>query len=117
MIELDNPEQILDWSLEKLWMAFKLEVKEIQETHPQYKEIEEDFELVKNGIKIKYPIQYIIEEWYEMYPGSQSARIKGYGRVPIKDFIEDKELREEIMQEILIGLAQKDKIRKPRIQI
>ena len=101
-----SPEEVLTWDMEKLWNALK------QLTEKE--EYKKDKELIKNGIKVKFPIQYIIQEWYKMNPENKRVTVRGYGKWKIDDFMEEIEEREDLMRQIIIEKMEKPEIAKPR---
>lgn len=106
---MENIEEVYEWPIHKLWNAFN----SIARDDPEYAQ---EYTDVKNGIKIKFPIHYIIEEWYNVYPRSNNATIEGHGIIPLNNFIDEKELRTIIMQDIIIKEFDNPKITEPRIQ-
>lgn len=93
-MKLDDPNEILEWNTEKLWNAVQTIKQEIGERPRGYEE-------AKNGIRINFPITYIIKQWYEEYPSTRKAKIMGYGKLNITDFEEEIENREAIMRNII----------------
>ena len=54
-------DEILTWDIGKLWNGLKQITEETIEYEKQEKE-------VKQGINLKIPIWYLINEWYEIHP-------------------------------------------------
>lgn len=96
MIDLDR-ENILKYDIEQLWNACQL-LEEDPETLPEHKQ---NIQKAKNGIKIKVPIYHFIQEWFEIYPNTRKAKIIGYGKYELNDFMEEIETRNKIMRQIL----------------
>ena len=75
-------DEILQWDTEKLWNAINmLDNKE---------DYHEEIERIKFGRKVKIPIWYITNEWFEVYPSSAKIKILGYGKFKIWDFMEER---------------------------
>jgi len=87
-------DDILSWDTNRLWNEIQLlDNKE---------EYTVEISQVKFGDKIKIPIWWIMNEWYEIYPSSARIKIKGYGKYKIWSFMEEKEWRDNLMRNILI---------------
>lgn len=104
-----TPEQVMQWSTEQLWNTFK----HITRDNPEYKQ---EFQIVKNGINLKFPIHYIIQGWYNTWPRSKTVTVEGHGRTHLTNFLDEIELRNEIMQDIIIENIETNNITEPRIQ-
>ena len=74
----------------------------------------EETEQIKNGIKIKIPIIYLTNEWYEIYPSSRKAKILGYGKIPLNEFVEEKNMRETLLRKIISEQIDEGSITTPR---
>lgn len=109
MITEINPEDVIMWSTRKLWNMFEIIVN-------KEKGYEKQKQQVKFGINLEFPIHYITQEWYELYPASKKASIKGYGKFPLQEFMDEIEQREEIMKEIIIENIEKEEITSPRTE-
>lgn len=94
-MRIDNPDEILKWDMQELWAA----VQQINEEEEN--EYEEEIKKIKQGIKLKIPIYYIIEEWYDIYPDGQNINIYGYDKMNIHEFMDEKEERERLMRKII----------------
>ena len=66
------------------------------------KDYENETYQVKNGIKINVPIWYYTEQWYELHPENKRVTIKGHGKHPINEFMEELDAREDIMRKVII---------------
>lgn len=108
-MKIEDPNEILEWDTEKLWNAVQ-QIKEEIEKQPR------GYEQAKNGIKIKFPIQYIINQWYDMYPSTKNARILGYGKTNIQNLLDEIEERNSIMRKIIIEHTDNEEATKPRIE-
>ena len=91
-----TPEDIYTWEIKKLWNTFKTIDRKQNEDY-----------IVRHGERIKVPIWYFTEEWYELYPYSHKVKIQGYGKFMISDFMEEKEKREDLMRETIINALKK----------
>ena len=109
MINVDS-EQILKWDIEQLWNACQI-LEEDEETHNTHIEI---IQTVKEGIKIKVPIYYLIQEWWEVYPNTKRAKILGHGKYKIQDFMEEIETRTKLMRRIIYENIDNEQATTPR---
>lgn len=98
-------EQIPKWDFATLWKMFKL-------LYPEKK----DLEKVKEGIKIKFPVEVILYEKYEEFPKVNKIRVLGHGTIDYYKFLREIEAREDVMREYLL-LSYDNGTTKPRIQI
>lgn len=96
MTIIKDPKDVLDLSLDELWAAVQLLDQE------DLKEFTEEIEAVKFGVDVKFPIYYIINEWYENHPSSKRVSIKGYGKSDIVKFHDEIEERKKVLRNILI---------------
>ena len=60
-----NPDEVLKWNIKQLWNEILVMIEE----EPKIAKLEA-IEKIKYGYKIRIPIQYIIQEWYELNPRS-----------------------------------------------
>lgn len=109
MISADR-EQILKWDIEQLWNACQI-LQEDEETSQQDLQ---NIQAVKHGIKVKVPIYYILQEWFETYPNTKRAKIYGYGKYSIHDFMEEIETRTQIMRSIIYNNTEESASTEPR---
>lgn len=110
MVNLDtHPEEVLRWEIRELWRAVQL----IERDNPKLIKAEE-LNKMKNGITLDVPINYFTEGWYELYPNTKRAKIKGHFKIPLEQFIEEKEGRENIMRDIIIKHIERREITAPR---
>lgn len=94
-MRIENPDEILEWDTMKLWNA----IQQIdEETNGALKK---EIDKVRNGIKLKIPIYYITQEWYDIYPTGQSVNIYGHNKYNINDFMEELQEREKLMRKII----------------
>lgn len=107
-MKIEDINEVLEWQTEKLWNAVQAIKLEIGKTPRNYDEI-------KNGRNINFPIQYIINEWYEMYPTTKKAKILGYGKVEIQQLLDEIEDRNTMMRQIIIDHATDDDPTTPRV--
>lgn len=91
MITLDNADDIYEWDTEKLYNA----VQSISDAD------EGIMQQVEQGLNIKFPIDYITQEWYEVYPTSRKAKIYGFGKISLQDFLEEKKARDRLMRQLI----------------
>lgn len=108
-MKLEDPNEILEWDTEKLWNAVQQIKAELEKTPRGY-------EKAKNGIRINFPIQYIIKQWYEEYPSTRRAKIIGYGKVNIQELEDEIEERNTIMRQIIIEHTDDEEATKPRTE-
>lgn len=104
---LESPDEILEWNTQKLWNAVQIIKEEIGQEPKGYKQ-------AKDGIKLIFPIQYIIQEWYETYPSNRKAKILGYGKARMTDFLEEIEQREAILRNIIQQNTNNENPTQPR---
>lgn len=107
-MKIDNPDEILEWGTAKLWNAVNMIKVEIGKEPRGYQK-------AKNGIKIEFPIHYIINEWYEAYPSTKRAKIIGYGKVKITELMDEIEDRNAIMREIVFEHTGDEDPTRPRV--
>lgn len=107
MLEIKEQKDIYSMDTETLWNIF-LEINE------ETKEYKKEMDMVRNGINISFPIQYLINEWFEIYPASKRVTIKGYGKFEITKFMEEKEEREKIMRKTIAQEALSKEVEEPR---
>lgn len=98
-----NPEEILGWETKRLWNAISSldNVDELNIT-------KEELSHIRHGFKINVPIWYFTEEWYELYPASKKAKIRGYGKFKMEDFMQEKETRDAAMRNALLASIQSE---------
>lgn len=96
MIDI-NPEEVMDWNTTKLWNTLQT----LRADEDSSISIEE-YEQVKEGVRIKVPIWYITQEWYELYPSSKKMLILGFGKFRISDFMNEKDERDRIMRRLIL---------------
>lgn len=109
MISVDR-EQILKWDIEQLWNACQILEEDEETPETDLKKIEQ----VKNGINIKVPIYYLIQEWFEVYPNNKRAKILGYGKYDMHEFMEEIETRNKIMRKIIHDNLEEEQSTEPR---
>lgn len=115
MIDIENPDEIYEWDIGKLWNAFQVMLEKEDDEGTEYRTIYYNEEiLVRKGIRIKIPIQYIINEWYEEYPHTKKIKISGHGKYKLIDFEEEKEERERIMRRIILDNLEDGENTTPR---
>lgn len=88
-----HPEDILQWETKKLWNTLN-SLKNDEDAQLN----QENYYSIKHGLRIKIPIWYITEEWYEIYPSSKKVKIQGHGKFWLKDFMQEKEDRDSLMR-------------------
>lgn len=108
-MKVNDPNEILEWNTEKLWNAVLTIKQEIGKKPRGYDE-------AKNGIKINFPIHYIINEWYEMYPTTKTAKILGHGKAEITNILEEIEERNTLMRTIIKEHLDDEEPTTPRSQ-
>jgi hypothetical protein len=92
-----NPEDVLVWETKKLWNVVKKITHDAEGTIS-----EQDIASIKMGITMDVPIWYITEEWYEIYPASKKVKVQGFGKFQLVDFMQEKELRDNLMRNIIL---------------
>lgn len=109
MFTLKSPDDILEWDLAKIVAGLEL----LQEETSKY---DQEIELVKNGTINGQPIESwrIEQEWYSTQPSTNKAIIKGIGKIPLKDFMDDITRRQTIGRRILLQEVTTGKPTKPR---
>lgn len=75
---------------------------------------EEHLEEIKNGIKMKIPIWYITEGWYELHPNSKTVKVQGYPKNSLIEFMEEIDERKARMRELIIDNLTDEDPTKPR---
>lgn len=96
-------ENINKMDTEELWNTFDLLMEEEDENgKPLKKKYENEIRLIKEGFRIKIPIWYLTQGWYEIYPSGARAKVLHYGKYSLKDFMEEKEKREKAMRAIIM---------------
>lgn len=106
-----NPEDVLQWNIKQLWNETLLLIEE----EPKIAK-KEQIEKIKYGYNIRVPIQYIIQEWYSLYPSNKTVNIKGYGRHKLLEFLDEIEERETNMRNLIINNMDEEGIIKPRVR-
>lgn len=97
------PEDVITWDIEKLWNYFDI----ISQDDTKSKELKEQ---IKYGIKHKFPIWYVLHEWYEIRSYYKIAVINGYGKIPINEFMEEIEKRTQKMREYILKKLDKEEL-------
>lgn len=106
MIQIDlDPQDIISLETKRLWNILNTIKKDSKSTIDN-----EEYYLIKYGIKIKCPIWYLSEEWFELYPNTRKVSIKGYGKYKLNDFMNEKENRDNLMRSIIINNLNDDSI-------
>lgn len=115
MITPESYEELLSWGVKQLWTCFKQLMEDETEDGQKISVLYQD-ELykVKFGVKLKFPVWYMTNEWFEAYPTSKKVRIMGYGKIAITDFMEEKDSREAVMRKVIAELMDQGGITKPR---
>ena len=73
------------------------------------------FDMIKNGFQTKFHVEYIINEWYEIYPGANKARIRGQRKkLKITDFFDEIRKREAAMRSLILENTREDEMISPR---
>lgn len=106
-----TPEEILQWNIRQLWSQLLILIEE-EPKIAKKKEIEN----IKYGISIRIPIQYLTNEWYDLYPSNKTATVKGYGRHKLLDLLDEIEERETMIRTILLDNLQQNPLITPRIK-
>lgn len=96
MINSKEEEEVYKYSTSTLWIMFK-------ELYRQDLIEEETYRKVKDGINLFVPIHYILEGWFKRYPQRRNVKIKGYGTTSINKWMDEIEVREEIMRKEIIN--------------
>lgn len=104
-----DEQEIMEMETEKLWNTIQVKIRseEINITKTE-------LNTIKEGKKLKFPIYYLTNKWYSVYPETKSIEVDGYGRVDIKEFMEEKEERDAIMRHALIRSID-DEATTPRV--
>lgn len=100
----ENPDELLEWDLNKLWNA----LNQTEETKQKTKD------KAKNGIKLTIPVWYITQEWYNINPSTKTVRILGHGTYKIEDFMQEIEDRKKIIIQELLELMENEGAIEPR---
>lgn len=114
MIRIENPDEIYEWEIEKLWNTIKTYEDEETERGKIKKIYKKEIETIKNGINLKIPIWYLIKGWYIEYPNTKRVQVKGHGKVNIIEFMEEKERRENILRTIILENLEENTATEPR---
>lgn len=88
-------ENIETWGIAELWNIFRLGEPETDKEHLLK-------ERIKNGFNMNIDIRWIINEWYEAFPKTNTIKIKGFGTRKLDSFLDEKELREDEMRKNII---------------
>jgi len=105
-----TPEEIMTWETKKLWNTLNT----IKNDNDNVVD-DTDYKSIKYGINVLCMIWYFTEEWYEIYPSSRKVKIRGYGKYLLKDFMKEKESRDNMMREIILHNIGKDGIIEGRV--
>lgn len=105
---IPDSETILTYETDKLWKL--IEIVKDQETLDK-----NVYEKVKYGIHCKFPIWYIINEWYRIYPATKNVHIRGYAKIPLELFMLEKDDRDTEMRKILAKMMD-DEITEARVK-
>lgn len=115
MIKIQNPDDIYEWTLEKLWKTVKTYEEEYTEKEITLKQqYKKELQIVKNGIKLKLPIHYLIYGWYTEYPNTKGVKVQGHGVFNIMEFLEERERRENILRTIILENLEDESTTEPR---
>lgn len=94
----ENNAEILTWDIKTIINSIEL-VKEKLSIQEQ-----KEYEQVKNGIKIKFPLIYYTKNWCTPIPRNQKMLIKGQDERPdINEFYEEIQERENKARKILLN--------------
>lgn len=95
-MKLENPDEIYQWDLEMLYNAVKA-IEEELDTQERA-----TLKKCKYGFKVKVPIYYITQEWYELYAPRKMMSVQGYGKFPMDEFMTEIENREQELRKIIL---------------
>lgn len=100
MNPIKDPIEIVKLGLAELYSLAEImfHTDEIDE-----KEYNETIDLVENGVKIKIPLLYIINNYYKPFPSSKRVLIKGYGRYNIMAFDKEVKYRENLLRQMILN--------------
>lgn len=90
-IQLDI-ENLYEWNTAKLWEVFSQLYFEGLVPEQAYFE-------VKFGCTIDFDIMYITNEWFEVFPSSKRMKMYGHGKLHLKDFDNEVQLRKNVMRD------------------
>lgn len=96
-LPLEYVEQIPSWDFTQLWKMFELLQPEL-----------EILNKVKNGIKLKFPVDIILYNKFEEFPRVNLIRVLGHGLVDYYKFTEEIRLREKEMREFILESYEDD---------
>lgn len=116
MITPTSTDDLLKWDIGTLWSSFQTIMTYEDEEEKLSEKYKKEIEQVKNGIKIKVPIWYITNMWYEEHPSKKGVKILGYGRQDINNFQEEIEARKTIMRNIIHEETQTDDLSQPDME-
>lgn len=100
---------ILIYDIDKLWSILGY-LKD-----SGYPISDDNYNLIKNGFKIKFPIHYLIEEWYNLYPSTKRVSIQGYGKFKMDDFMEEVDKRKALLRTVIMENIEDDDYLKGRV--
>lgn len=107
-MEFEDINEIFEWDLKKLWKAYQ-QIKEEESMH-----LGQETQMIKHGIRVKIPIYYIINEWYEEFPSNKRVKIEGFGKLSIEDFYDEIEERERLIRQVIIDDYERGNPIEPR---
>lgn len=96
MRTLDDPDEVYQWDLTMLYNCAKAMEDDI---NPKYRKL---LQQAKHGIKIKIPIYYITQEWYELYAPGKTVGVQGHGKYNMQEFMDEIEEREKLLRKIIL---------------
>lgn len=110
MNEINSEFNLYTATDEEVWRKLRetITTKKSEGTNIELEE-KETLDKIKNGYRIKVPYVYLYREgYYEEYPSGKRVRILGYGKYPLKEFIEEKERRREECTRIIIKYTEEE---------
>lgn len=95
-------ENIYSWDIEQLWNW--LDSADLQKEYP------EEYEKVKEGIRIKVPIYWIINDWWKQETHIKKASVDGFGKWELNQFMDEIQERCKIIRQIIINEEGKEDV-------
>lgn len=98
MIPIQDIQEVFEMETEKLYAILEI----IKATEKIDKQDQQMINLIENGVTVRIPLLYIMNKWFTPYPSTKKVGIKGYGKIPIQLFYNDKRQRDTLMRELII---------------
>lgn len=103
-----NPEEVLRMDTSTLWNTFLILNEESGEAYNKERL------LIENGLVLQFPIYYITQDWFKIYPTRKRVKMDGHGKFEISEFMRELEERQKLMRTIILNELETGDISQPR---